>query len=117
LYGYRTNPTTGELDFHTGIDIAAGYGTPVLAAADGVVVTADYDADGYGIYCIIDHGDGNRTLYGHMSARHVNTGDTLNQGEEIGKVGSTGWSTGNHIHFETSVNGTRVDPLGFFSGD
>lgn len=115
-FGGRPNPTTGKPDNHTGIDIAAGYGTPVLAAADGTVITAKYDADGYGIYTIIDHGGGNHTLYGHMSSRAVGTGATVSQGDVIGYVGSTGWSTGNHLHFETRVNGIKVDPLDYFSG-
>lgn len=115
-FGSRPNPTTGAPDNHTGIDIAAGYGTPVLAAASGTVTTASYDDDGYGIYVAIDHGGGNSTLYGHMSARHVEAGDTVTQGQQIGDVGDTGWTTGYHIHFETKVNGTRVDPLDYFSG-
>ncbi|MDR2931729.1 MAG: M23 family metallopeptidase, partial [Oscillospiraceae bacterium] len=114
FFGNRPNPTTGAPDNHTGIDISAGYRTPVLAAAGGTVVTAGFDADGYGIYCVIDHGDGNSTLYGHMSTRHVNEGDIVSQRQEIGLVGSTGWSTGDHIHFETRVNGTKVDPLRYF---
>jgi murein DD-endopeptidase MepM/ murein hydrolase activator NlpD len=116
FFGSRPNPTTGMPDNHTGIDIAAGYRTPVLAAADGIVTMAGFDADGYGIYCIIDHGDGNSTLYAHMSTRHVREGDTVSQRQEIGLVGSTGWSTGNHIHFETRVMGRRVDPMGYFGG-
>jgi murein DD-endopeptidase MepM/ murein hydrolase activator NlpD len=77
-------------------------------------VTAGFDADGYGIYCIIDHGGGNTTLYGHMSTRHVSEGDSVSQRQEIGLVGSTGWSTGDHVHFETRVNGTQTDPLRYF---
>ncbi|GHU80494.1 hypothetical protein FACS1894191_5890 [Clostridia bacterium] len=115
-FGDRINPVTGSPDNHTGIDISAGFGTAVFAAADGKVITASYDADGYGHYIVIDHGGGNRTLYGHMSRRDAGVGETVTQGQIIGFVGSTGMSTGSHLHFETFVNGTRVDPLLYYSG-
>lgn len=115
FFGMRVHPITGAYHFHNGIDIGAGYGTAVLAAADGTVTTAAYDADGYGHYVVIDHGSGNRTLYAHLSYKGVSPGQRVTQGQMIGLVGSTGMSTGPHLHFETYVNGARVDPLLYFS--
>jgi murein DD-endopeptidase MepM/ murein hydrolase activator NlpD len=115
FFGTRLHPILGVYKTHTGIDIGAGYGTAVLAAADGVVTTAAYDAGGYGNYLIIDHGNGNMTLYAHMSQMSAGVGQTVTQGQTIGFVGSTGMSTGPHLHCEISVGGTRVDPLLYFS--
>lgn len=118
-YGWRF----GGKDFHTGIDIAglnaAGkgiYGKPILAASDGKVafVQKNYTPGrGYGIYCIIDHGGGISTLYGHQSGLNVSMGQTVKRGDIIGYVGSTGWSTGPHLHFEVRVNGKHVNPWGY----
>jgi murein DD-endopeptidase MepM/ murein hydrolase activator NlpD len=113
FFGTRRHPITGEIDNHTGIDINTAYGTEVLAAADGTVTLAKWNGD-YGNCVIIDHGDGNQTLYAHMSAVDVRVGDAVAQGQAVGLVGSTGTSTGPHIHFETIVNGSPVDPLMFF---
>ncbi len=115
FFGTRLHPILGVYKTHSGIDIGAGYGTAVLAAADGAVATAAYDAGGYGNYIIIDHGNGNMTLYAHMSQMSVGVGQTVKQGQTIGFVGSTGMSTGPHLHFEVYVGGTRVDPLLYFS--
>jgi len=115
FFGTRLHPILGVYKSHNGIDIGAGHGTVVLAAADGTVTTASYDAGGYGYYIIIDHGNGSKTLYAHMSQLLANAGQTVTQGDTIGLVGSTGMSTGPHLHFETYVNGTRVDPLLYFS--
>jgi len=115
FFGTRLHPILGIYKTHTGIDIGAGYGTAILAAADGVVTTAAYDAGGYGNYIIIDHGNGNKTLYAHMSQMSAAVGQTVTQGQTIGFVGSTGLSTGPHLHFEVYVGGTRVDPLLYFS--
>jgi len=115
FFGTRLHPILGVYKTHSGIDIGAGYGTAILAAADGVVTTAAYDAGGYGNYLIIDHGNGNLTLYAHMSQMSVGVGQTVTQGQAIGLVGSTGLSTGPHLHFEVYVGGTRVDPLLYFS--
>jgi len=115
FFGTRLHPILGIYKTHTGIDIGAGYGTAVLAAVDGVVTTAAYDAGGYGNYIIIDHGNGNKTLYAHMSQMSAAVGQTVTQGQTIGFVGSTGMSTGPHLHFEVYVGGTRVDynaPIG-----
>lgn len=115
FFGTRLHPILGIYKTHTGIDIGAGYGTAILAAADGVVTTAAYDAGGYGNYIIIDHVNGNKTLYAHMSQMSAAVGQTVTQGQTIGFVGSTGMSTGPHLHFEIFVGGTRVDPLLYFS--
>ncbi len=115
FFGIRTHPITGEIDNHTGIDIDASGGTEVLAAADGTVTLAGPNGD-YGNCVIIDHGNGNSTLYSHMSVVDVSVGDTVAQGQAVGLVGSTGVSTGDHIHFETRVNGTCVDPLLYYDG-
>lgn len=115
FFGTRLHPILGVYKTHTGIDIGAGYGTAILAAADGVVTTAAYNAGGYGNYIIIDHGNGNMTLYAHMSQMIAGVGQTVKQGQTIGLVGSTGLSTGPHLHFEVYVGGTRVDPLLYFS--
>ncbi|OPY60313.1 MAG: Murein DD-endopeptidase MepM [Pelotomaculum sp. PtaU1.Bin065] len=115
FFGTRLHPILGVYKTHSGIDIGAGYGTAILAVADGVVTTAAYDAGGYGNYLIIDHGNGNKTLYAHMSQMSVGVGQTVKQGQTIGFVGSTGMSTGPHLHFEVYVDGTRVDPLLYFS--
>lgn len=114
-FGPRTHPVTGEPDDHYGIDIGAGYGTNVLAADAGQVVTAEWHWS-YGNHIIIDHGDGRRTLYAHMSVLSAHAGQSVSQGEIIGLVGETGVVDGAHIHFETHVNGVRVDPLTYFSG-
>ncbi len=94
---------------HKGIDLAADCGTPIFAVADGTVTYAGYDSD-YGYNVIIKHSNGLQTRYAHANALCVSTGATVSQGEMIATVGSTGWSTGNHLHFEVIVGGTRVNP-------
>ena len=108
-FGYRIHPITGVAHSHTGIDIPAAGGTPILAAKSGQVVTSAYHYS-YGNYVVIDHGNGNSTLYAHMSSRAVSEGQMVTQGQVIGYVGTTGSSTGNHLHFEVRDNYTRVDP-------
>ena len=93
---------------------AAPAGTPILAAADGVVTTAGYNNGGYGYYVIIKHDDVYQTLYGHCSVLHVTTSQAVKQGQFIAEVGSTGHSTGNHLHFEVRINGNKVDAMQFF---
>lgn len=95
---------------HLGIDIAASYGTPIKAAADGTVKTACFNDGGYGYLVVIDHGNGIETYYGHCSKLLVTAGQTVSAGDVIAKVGSTGHSTGNHLHFEVRLNGAQVNP-------
>ena len=113
-FGTRTDPISGVVKTHRGTDIAAPGGTPILAAADGTVVAASYDADGYGFYVKLKHDDTYSTIYGHCSELLVSVGQTVKQGQVIAKVGSTGYSTGNHLHYEVIQNGTRVDALNFY---
>ena len=115
-FGWRTHPITGRQNLHGGIDIAAPNGTPIMASKAGVVVISQYGSS-YGNYVVISHPDGTRTLYAHMSQRNVSAGDTVSQGQTVGLVGSTGSSTGNHLHFETwtgSSSSSRVNPMQFF---
>jgi len=111
-YGYRTHPIYHVRKLHTGIDIAASYGASIHAAAGGTVVFAGRWG-GYGNCVIIDHGGGLATLYGHCSSISVSEGQEVRQGQTIAAVGSTGLSTGPHLHFETRRNGRPVDPSGF----
>ena len=113
-FGTRVDPISGEVKTHGGIDIAAPLGTPILAAADGVVVTATWH-NSYGYYVKIKHDDTYSTLYAHCSALHVSAGQTVKQGQVIADCGSTGYSTGPHCHFEVIQNGVRVDALMFFN--
>ena len=108
-YVDRTSPIFGTAEFHTGIDIPANYGTSVVAAADGVVITAGW-VNGYGNTVMISHGSGLVTLYGHNSSLVVSKGDSVKKGQTVAKVGSTGYSTGNHCHFEVRKDGDHVDP-------
>lgn len=111
-YGYREVPTAGAGANHNGIDIAAGYGSDVVAAADGKVITSRLSTTA-GNMIIIDHGGGIYTVYMHNSSRLVAVGDQVSAGQTIAKVGSTGISTGNHLHFGVSVNGTYVNPWNY----
>ena len=112
-FGYRTDPFTGQPSGHTGIDIAVPTGTPVRAALPGTVTTAAYNAGGYGYYVMIDHGNGMVTLYAHNSKLLVRAGDTVESGDIVSLSGSTGRSTGPHLHFEVRVNGQRVNPRSY----
>lgn len=116
-YGYRTDPINGEVSYHSGTDIGMPSGTPILAAADGTVTIAnstDSWGGGYGYYVKIKHNETFDTLYAHCSKICVINGQQVKKGQVIGYVGSTGRSTGNHLHFEVWKNGTRTDALGFF---
>ncbi|HEY1420770.1 MAG TPA: peptidoglycan DD-metalloendopeptidase family protein [Candidatus Dormibacteraeota bacterium] len=106
-------PLEGYKHFHTGIDMAAPLGASVMAAASGVVVAVGHTAVGYGNYIIVAHGGGVETLYGHLLATQVLVGDHVARGEQIGREGSTGYSTGPHLHFELRVNNKVVDPMPF----
>lgn len=117
-YGWRFNGT----DFHTGIDITGSncMGATIVAANSGTVVKANTTytpGRGYGMYIIIDHGGGMSTLYGHCSALLVSEGQTVSRGQPIAQVGSTGWSTGPHLHFEVRVNGEHTNPLPYLQGN
>ena len=114
LFGSRKHPITGKANNHTGIDIPASSGTSILAAKSGVVTTSTYN-NSYGNYVVVSHSDGTSTLYAHMVRRNCSKGDTVSQGQVIGYVGTTGSSTGNHLHFEVRVNGSRVDPINYFT--
>lgn len=111
-YGYRNSPIFGKQEFHTGIDIPAGYGTPVVASADGKVIFSGTKG-GYGLSVMIDHGGGLVTLYAHNSTLIAKVGDTVKKGETVSKIGSTGWSTGNHLHFQFYKNGVHSSPWNY----
>lgn len=108
----RINPIYGYYENHNGIDIPLPYGSAVLAANAGTVIISEYHYS-YGYYVVIDHGGGISTLYGHNSKLLVAVGDQVTKGQQIAKAGSTGYSTGNHIHFCVRENGVHVDPLGY----
>lgn len=107
-FGHRKDPFTRRVRHHSGTDIVAPYGSPVLATGRGTVVTSGYDSY-LGNYLKIDHGDGVMTLYGHLQKRLVKTGDKVERGDTIGKVGDTGRSTGAHIHYEVHINDKAVN--------
>jgi murein DD-endopeptidase MepM/ murein hydrolase activator NlpD len=113
VFGVRTSPFTETPVFHHGMDIVAQTGTPVAASASGVVVKSGYEAL-YG-NVVVDHGAGYRSVYAHLSSRAVEEGAFVNRGEELGKVGSTGRTTGPHLHYEVRVNGLPVNPARFLN--
>ena len=114
-YGPRIHPIWGDLRFHSGEDIGAPSGTPILAADSGIATVIPDNGNGYGNYVIINHGGGRTTLYAHMSGFTVSNGASVTQGQTIGYVGSTGNSTGPHLHFEVRVNGATTDPKSYFN--
>ncbi|MCI2048970.1 MAG: peptidoglycan DD-metalloendopeptidase family protein [Lachnospiraceae bacterium] len=111
-FGYRVHPIYGDTRFHSGLDMAAPYGSPILAAYDGTVVAAGYNSS-MGNYVMIDHGDGLYTIYMHASALDVSTGANVTAGQQIAAVGSTGASTGPHLHFSVRLNGQYVNPWSY----
>jgi murein DD-endopeptidase MepM/ murein hydrolase activator NlpD len=111
-FGYRRDPFTGQQALHSGLDLKLPPGSAVLATAAGVVVSADYSG-GYGNMVEIDHGNGMTTRYGHLSAFLVREGQTVEKGTPVGTIGSSGRSTGPHLHYETRINDEAVDPLRF----
>lgn len=113
--GWRIHPVYGYKSCHTGIDLAASSGTPIRSSEDGVVASVGFGGP-YGRYTLISHGNGLTTFYAHQSAQLVKKGDKVKRGETIGRVGSTGWSTGPHLHFEVRVNGVPYNPMGWFGG-
>ncbi|WP_124040700.1 murein hydrolase activator EnvC family protein [Clostridium perfringens] len=111
-YGPRVHPVTGQYKVHTGVDFAASTGTPFVAAKDGMVTAAEYHP-AYGNMVIIDHGGGFSTLYAHASQLKVSVGQKVKQGQVVSLVGSTGYSTGPHAHFEIRINGQHVNPMDY----
>ena len=114
-YGNRFHPILQKERFHAGIDIGASAGSTIIASDGGTIAEARY-SDSYGNYVMINHGNGYTTVYAHMSSIAVSEGQTVSQGDTIGYVGSTGWSTGPHCHFEIRYNSSTTDPASYFSG-
>jgi murein DD-endopeptidase MepM/ murein hydrolase activator NlpD len=112
-FGARSDPFRHGAAFHPGIDLAAPYGTPVYATADGTVLRAGWNSGGYGNLVEIDHGRGIMTRYGHMSKILVSAGEHVKRGQQVGEVGSTGRSTGNHLHYEVRIDNSPVNPIPF----
>ena len=113
-FGWREHPIFGERRFHAGVDINAGCGAPISSGESGQVLSAGWSG-GYGLTVVVDHGDGLSTLYAHQSEISVSAGQQVSRAELIGSVGTTGWSTGCHLHFEVRVNGEPVDPVPYLS--
>ena len=113
-FGWRVHPITGERKLHKGVDFAAPTGTPIFAAADGVVTYSGWTDDGYGNVVELRHENGELTLYAHTNKVYVSKGQVINKGQAIAEVGSTGRSTGPHLHFEIQPDGrTAVDPMDY----
>jgi murein DD-endopeptidase MepM/ murein hydrolase activator NlpD len=116
-YGYRIDPVYKDRRLHAGLDFTAPVGTPIYAAADGVVKDAGFNTGGYGNRVVVNHGFGYETLYAHMVRIKARVGTKVKRGEVIGYVGSTGKSTGPHLHYEVHKNGIQLDPIYFFYND
>ncbi|CVK21677.1 M23 family metallopeptidase [Sporomusa sphaeroides] len=115
-FGWREHPINGKKSFHSGIDLAADYGAPIPAMWSGqIVFYGEYG--GYGNIVLIDHGNNRYTLYAHCSELYVSAGQYVEEGQVIAAVGSTGYSTGPHLHLELWENGQYVDPMIIFRGD
>ncbi|MBA2467650.1 MAG: M23 family metallopeptidase [Sphingomonas sp.] len=112
-YGVRNDPFKGISAMHAGIDLSGAIGTPIYATADGVITTAGFNGGGYGNLIKIDHGRGIETRYGHLSRMSVYAGQRIKRGEMIGRMGSTGRSTGSHLHYEVRIDGRAVNPVPF----
>ena len=112
-FGVRSDPFHAGAAMHPGIDLSGAYGTPIYATADGTVLRSGWNSGGYGNLVEIDHGRGITTRYGHMSAILVREGDHITRGQQIGRMGSTGRSTGNHLHYEVRIDGRAVNPIPF----
>jgi murein DD-endopeptidase MepM/ murein hydrolase activator NlpD len=112
-FGVRDDPFHKGAAMHPGIDLAGAYGTPIYATADGTVIRAGWNNGGYGNMVELDHGRGIMTRYGHMSAVLVRAGEHVTRGQQIGRMGSTGRSTGNHLHYEVRIDGHPVNPIPF----
>ena len=112
-FGVRSDPFRGHAAMHAGIDLSGPVGTPIYATADGTVSDAGWNSGGYGRLVKIDHGRGIETRYGHLSAIMVRPGDRITRGQLIGRMGSTGRSTGSHLHYEVRIDGRAVNPIPF----
>ena len=113
-YGPRTHPIYGYNGFHYGVDLGSSMNTAIYATKSGTVTASSYgNANGY--YVTINHGDGYSSLYAHMVSNEVSVGDYVTQGQVIGHVGTSGWSTGPHLHFEIYLNGSNVNPMSYIS--
>jgi len=113
-YGYRSAPTRGASRNHKGIDIPGAIGTPIFATADGIVGRAEW-VGGYGKLVEINHGNAVQTRYGHLSAMNVSPGQRIRKGDILGYMGSTGRSTGSHLHYEVRIAGEAINPTAFLS--
>jgi murein DD-endopeptidase MepM/ murein hydrolase activator NlpD len=113
-YGYRTDPFQGRRKNHKGVDIPGPVGTPIFATADGTIGRAQW-VSGYGKYIEVEHGNAIQTRYGHLSAMNVVSGQRVKQGDIIGFMGSTGRSTGSHLHYEVRIAGEPVNPMSFLA--
>jgi murein DD-endopeptidase MepM/ murein hydrolase activator NlpD len=116
-FGYRIDPIYKTRKAHLGLDFAAPSGTPIYATADGIVKFSGFSTNGYGNHVIINHGFGYETLYGHMVRVNASQGQQVKRGQVIGYVGSTGKSTGPHLHYEVHKSGIQIDPINFFYND
>lgn len=116
-FGYRIDPIYRTRKMHKGLDFSAPTGTKIYATGDGVIKKVKRARWGYGTHVVIDHGYGYTTLYGHMSRASVKKGQRVKRGQQIGLVGSTGKSTGPHLHYEVAKNGIQVNPIGYFYND
>ena len=112
-YGVRSDPFQGRAAMHAGIDLSGPVGTPIYATADGTVSTAGWNSGGYGKLVKIDHGRGIETRYGHLSSINIQAGQHVTRGQIIGRMGSTGRSTGSHLHYEVRIDGRAVNPIPF----
>jgi murein DD-endopeptidase MepM/ murein hydrolase activator NlpD len=112
-YGVRSDPFRGGAAKHAGIDLAAPIGTPIYATADGLITEAGYNNGGYGNLIKVDHGRGIETRYAHLSSMAVRVGQRITRGQVIGRMGSTGRSTGSHLHYEVRIDGRAVNPIPF----
>ncbi|HEU0135164.1 MAG TPA: M23 family metallopeptidase, partial [Allosphingosinicella sp.] len=116
-YGVRSDPFKGRAAMHAGIDLAGPIGTPIYATADATVGRSEYNSGGYGNLVELEHGHGIQTRYGHLSKSLVTAGQRVKRGEMIGLMGSTGRSTGSHLHYEVRIDGKAVNPVPFLQSN
>lgn len=116
-YGWRVDPVYNVQKFHEGMDFSADAGTDVFCTANGRVIQAGWDTGGYGLCVVIDHGFGYKTRYAHLSKKHVSAGQTVKRGQKLGEVGSTGKSTGNHLHYEVWLRDVVQNPANYYFMD